>query len=472
MNYLAIDLGAGSGRGIIGTIANGKITIKEVHRFVNQPIRVGESYHWNLLSILGEIKIAIRKALLEEPKIAGIGIDTWGVDYGLIDRNGKLIGVPYSYRDNRTNGILEDCFKHCSKEEIFQQTGNQLMEINTAFQLFSQKRDNDPQLEIAEHLLFMPDLFNYLLTGQIKNEYTISSTSQLLHAGTKEWSEGMFEKLDLPRKLMNEIVYPGTVIGQLSPEICEELGCAPIDVLAVGSHDTASALAAVPASDDKNWAFLSSGTWSLMGVEMDAPLFTEEALQNDFTNEGAVGGKIRFLRNMTGLWILQQLMHEWRKMNIEPEYSTMCAEAEEVEPQAIIDVDAPDFKNPKSMIEAIRTYCDNTGQIAPETTGQYMRCITESLSRKYAEVAEKMTACTGEKIERLHIIGGGCQNSLLNQLAANALNVEVLAGPVEATALGNIMVQAMAKGEIASLVEGRQMITQSVEMKTYYPVRV
>lgn len=469
MNYLAIDLGAGSGRGIIGTVANGKISVKEIHRFVNQPIRIGDSFHWNLPSLLTEIKTAIQKALLEVTEIAGIGVDTWGVDYGLLDRNGKLIGVPYSYRDSRTTGILEEAFNQCSKEEIFQLTGNQLMEINTAFQLYSQKKSNDPQLEIAEHLLFMPDLFNFLLTGKMVNEYTIASTSQLLHADKREWSDDLFEKLDLPRKLMKEIVYPGTVIGQLSASICEELNCPPIDVMAVGSHDTASALAAVPASDDKNWAFLSSGTWSLMGMEIDQPLFTKEAYQNCFTNEGAVGGKIRFLKNITGLWILQQLMHEWRKMERSTEFGTMISDAELIPQQAIIDVDAPDFQNPVSMMEAIANYCKNSNQTPPETNGEYMRCIVDSLSVKYGEVAKNMATCTGKTIERLHIIGGGCQNALLNQLTANVLNAEVVAGPIEATALGNIMVQAIAKGEIASLAVGRNMIKDSEKLKVFYP---
>lgn len=469
MNYLAIDFGAGSGRGIIGTVDQGKISIKEVHRFVNQPLRIGDSYHWNLPSLLSEIKTAIKKALLEVPELAGIGVDTWGVDYALLDRNGKLIGIPYSYRDGRTNTIFDEVFKQCSKEEIFQLTGNQLMEINTAFQLFSQKNSNDPQLEIAEHLLFMPDLFNYLLTGKLVNEYTIASTSQLLHAGTKKWSDELFDKLQLPRKLMKEIVYPGTVIGQLSPALCEELGCTPIDVMAVGSHDTASALAAVPATDDKNWAFLSSGTWSLMGMEIDRPLFTKEALQNDFTNEGAVGGKIRFLKNSTGLWILQQLMHEWRKMDRSTEFGPMIVEAEGLAKQAVIDVDSPDFKNPASMMQAIDGYCKKTNQITPQTNGEYMRCIVDSLSAKYATVAEKLMLCTGKRIERLHIIGGGSQNELLNQLTANVLKAEVVAGPVEATALGNIMVQAMAKGEIASLAAGRSMIKESEKLRTFYP---
>jgi rhamnulokinase len=301
------------------------------------------------------------------------------------------------------------------------------------------------------------------------NEYTIASTSQMLHADTREWSDELFEKLDLPRKLMNDIVYPGTVIGQLSPAICEELGCSPIDVMAVGSHDTASALAAVPATNDKNWAFLSSGTWSLMGMEIDQALFTEEAFKNSFTNEGAVGGKIRFLKNITGLWILQQLMHEWRKMERSTEFGTMISDAESVPQQAVIDVDAPDFQNPVSMMEAIGNYCKNTNQTAPETNGEYMRCIVDSLSVKYGEVAENMLACTGKKIERLHIIGGGCQNALLNQLTANVLNAEVVAGPIEATALGNIMVQAIAKGEIESLEVGRNMIKSSEKLKVFYP---
>ena len=469
MNYLAIDLGAGSGRGIIGTVSEGKITIKEIHRFVNQPIKIGESYYWNFPLLLSEVKTAIRKALVIEPEISGIGIDTWGVDYGLIDRKGHLIGIPYSYRDGRTDGIFDACFKLCKKEDFFQHTGNQLMEINTAFQLFSQKISNDPQLEIAEHLLFMPDLFNYFLTGEIANEYTIASTSQLLNSVTRQWSDPVFDKMGLPRKLMNKIVYPGTVIGQLSSIICDEIGCKPIDVIAVGSHDTASALVAVPATDKKNRAFLSSGTWSLMGVEIDSPLLTADAFDNEFTNEGAVGGKIRFLRNITGLWILQQVVREWNDLNISFDYATIIAQAEKLEKQAIIDVDATDFKNPSSMIEAVRCYCEKTMQKAPESTCEFMRCIVDSLASKYSGVFQSIEHCTGEKIDCLHIIGGGSQNNLLNQLTANALNVEVIAGPVEATALGNIMVQAIAKAEISSIREARKIIAQSSNLLFFKP---
>jgi len=469
MNYLAIDLGAGSGRGIVGTVTGSGIEIKEIHRFVNHPIRMGNSYHWNFPLLLGEIKIAIQKAIQEFPDIAGIGIDTWGVDYGLLDRNGHLIGIPYSYRDSRTDGIFDTCFNSFEKEDIFKLTGNQLMEINTAYQLFSQKINDDPQLEIAEHLLFMPDLFNYFLTGKIVNEYTIASTSQLLNPVTKEWSDAVFDTLGIPRKLMNEIVYPGTVIGQLSPAVCEELGCKPIDVMAVGSHDTASAIMAVPATGEGNPAFLSSGTWSLMGVEIDSPLLTPEAFDNGFTNEGAVGGKIRFLKNITGLWILQQVVHEWNKQNAGFDYATVITGAEKQERQAIIDVDAPEFKNPLSMTNAILQFCIKTGQKVPETMSEYMRCIVDSLASKYSQVFRNIEKCTGKKIDRLHIIGGGCQNKLLNQLTADILNVEVIAGPVEATTMGNIMVQAIAKGQIESIGEAREIIKQSIDLVVFKP---
>lgn len=469
MNYLAIDLGAGSGRGIVGQIENGKLTIKEIHRFVNQPIQIGESFYWNLPSLIVEIKTAIHKAVSEYSDIAGIGVDTWGVDYGLIDRHGKLIGIPYSYRDGRTQGILDKVYQSVPKSELFEMTGNQLMEINTAFQLYSQKECNDPQLEIAEKLLFMPDLINYLLTGEMVNEYTIASTSQLLHAGTQTWSDEMFNRLDLPKRLMGEIVFPGTKIGQLSPAICAELGISPIDVMAVGSHDTASALAAVPSTDDKEWAFLSSGTWSLMGVELESPLFTHEAFENDFTNEGAVGGKIRFLRNMTGFWILHQLTHEWKRAKMEVDYTQIIKDAELLADQAIFDVDAEEFKNPVSMVKAIQSYCEKSGQTPPQTQAEFMRSLVQSLTKKYGVIAQMLRKSTGNTIERLHIIGGGCQNNLLNQFIANELNAEVVAGPVEATALGNIMVQAMAKGEIETLALGKKMIRESVELKRFIP---
>ncbi|MFZ4456899.1 MAG: rhamnulokinase [Bacteroidales bacterium] len=471
MNYVAIDLGAGSGRLILGQLKNNKIELTEVHRFTNQPIKIGNGFHWNLPSLWVEIKTGLRKVLEIENQIDGIGIDTWGVDYGLLDRNGNIIGIPYSYRDFRTNGLTEDMTSILSKEEMFKCTGNHLMEINTVVQLFSQVKSDDPQLSIAENLLFMPDLFNYLLTGKIVNEYTISTTSQMLNPITKEWSKEVLSSFSIPQKLMNKIVYPGEIIGTIKSELCEELACKPFDIIAVGSHDTASALAAVPADKDVNWAFLSSGTWSLMGIETDQPILTAQSFENNFTNEGTVDGKIRFLKNITGFWILQQIMHEWKKQKVDFNIDNLVAEATSLPTKSIIDVDAPDFSNPASMISAVQAYCLKTGQPELSTPAEFMKCIVDSLATKYKSVLSDLESTTGRKIDRLHIIGGGSQNQLLNQLTANLLDIEVIAGPVEATAFGNIAIQAFAKGEIKSIEEGRQIIKNSVEIKNFYPAK-
>lgn len=469
MNYIAIDLGAGSGRVILGSVKNNKIELSDIHRFTNQPIQIGNSFYWNLPSLWVEIKLGLRKAFELEPQIAGIGIDTWGVDYGLLDRNGKLIGIPYSYRDHRTSGLANDCTDKISKQDLYRLTGNHLMEINTVVQLFSQVKSNDPQLEIADNLLFMPDLFNYLLTGKMVNEYTIATTSQMLNPITKEWSKEVLSTFSIPGKLLNKIVFPGEVIGTLSAELCEELECEPIDVIAVGSHDTASALAAVPADKDTNWAFLSSGTWSLMGIETEQPILTQAAFEHNFTNEGTVDGKTRFLKNITGFWILQQVMHEWKRQKIEFNIDHLVSEAAQLSSKSIIDVDSSDFTNPASMIKAIENHCSNNNQPIPASPAEFMKCIIDSLADKYKVVARNLSETVGKKIDCLHIIGGGSQNRLLNQLTANSLNIKVIAGPVEATALGNIMVQAIAKGDIQSLEEGRRIIQQSVEINTFMP---
>lgn len=441
MRYIAADFGAGSGRVIVGTVLPGNdIRLDEVHRFPNRQIRLGGTVYWDFPALFEELKTGLRKAFAQYDGIVSIGVDTWGVDFGLIDRNGHLVSNPVCYRDARTTGILEKVFQKISREELYALTGNQFMEINTAFQLYSMVLGDDPALKIADKLLFTPDLFNYFLTGKAVNEYTISSTSQLFHHATGGWADEVFRRLHIPRHLMQSIVPSGTVIGELSPEVVAETGGAGVKVVAVGSHDTASALASIEAEGD-NWAFISSGTWSLMGIETATPILTPEAMQCDFTNEGTVNGNIRFLRNITGLWLLQNLMKEWEAAGEKCSYNDLIAEAERSRLNAIVDVDAPCFNKPDNMGEAIVRYCQEKGQEIPRTKGEFMRCVVLSLATKYAEVKQLLEKCSGRRIETIYIVGGGSQNRLLNRLTEELTGAKVVCKAVEATAIGNIKVQ-------------------------------
>lgn len=439
--YIAADFGAGSGRVIVGTVLPDAIQLDEVHRFPNRQIRLGDTVYWDFPSLFEELKTGLKKAFAKYDGIVSIGVDTWGVDFGLIDKKGHLVSNPVCYRDSRTEGILEKVFRVISKNELYALTGNQFMEINTAFQLYSMVLSDDPALKIADKLLFTPDLFNYFLTGIAANEYTISSTSQLFHHGSQNWANEVFERLNLPIHLMQKIVPSGTVIGELSPEIVAEVGGAGVKVIAVGSHDTASALASIK-PETENWAFISSGTWSLMGIEVEKPILTREAMECDFTNEGTVNGHIRFLRNITGLWLLQNLMKEWEATGEKCSYSDLIAEAEQCKLASIVDVDAPCFNKPENMGKAICRYCAEKGLEVPRTKGEFMRCVVLSLATKYAEVKKLLEKCSGRKIETIYIVGGGSQNQLLNRLTEELTGAKVVCKAVEATAIGNIQVQA------------------------------
>ncbi len=444
--YIAADFGAGSGRVIVGTrliasvqndaIASNEIQLEEIHRFENNQKMIDGHLRWDFNALFNELKIGLKKAFAKYgDEIESIGIDTWGVDFGLLDKDGKLISTPICYRDDRTKGMLELAFQKLPKEEFFQHAANQFMEINTAFQLLS----SVSELESAEKLLFMPDLFNYFLTGKCCNEFTISSTSQLLNSLTHQWDDVIFNRLGLPRRLMQEIVYPGTVIGRLADELADEVG-GNANVVAVGSHDTASAVASISdASDD--WAFISSGTWSLMGTPTKEPIISKEALESDFTNEGMTDGRIRFLKNITGLWLIQQLVKEWEQEGYKCDYSELVKEAEQSGFNSSFDVDDACFMNPEKMSEAIVSYLKERNEDIPVTKGDFMRCICISLAKKYAEVKAQMERCTNKKINKIYIVGGGSRNQLLNKLTAEYTGCEVIRGDVEATAMGNILVQ-------------------------------
>ncbi len=361
-----------------------------------------------------------------------------------------------------------EVFKVLDEQQHYTTTGIQVMAINTLFQLYSMKQNRDPQLEIAHQLLFMPDLFSYFLTGIANNEYCIASTSELLDAKRRNWSQETIRALELPEHLFGEIIQPGTIRGTLKEDIARETGLGAVDVIAVGSHDTASAVAAVPATKTPI-AFLSSGTWSLLGVEVNEPILTEEARKAEFTNEGGVDGKIRFLQNITGLWILQRLMSEWKACGEEQDYDIIIPQAAEVETDTIIPVDAPEFMNPENMETALMNYCRDHSLHIPQSKAETVKCVLQSLAFKYQQAVEKLNHCLPSPIRQLNIIGGGSQNKLLNQLTADALNIPVYAGPVEATAIGNILTQAMAKGEISDLRELREIVSRSVTPQVYYP---
>ncbi len=468
--FIAFDFGAESGRAILGSLEGKKIRLEELHRFPNKQINISGHIHWDMTYLMEELKKGLRAAVESGYReLLGLGVDTWGVDFGLVGRDNQILGHPYAYRDSRTQGMMEKAFQLMPRERIYQSTGIQFMPFNSVFQLLSMVESGSPLLEQCQTLLFMPDLFNFLLTGQKCSEYTIASTSQLLNAKQKIWELEIFEKLGLPFDIMAPLVQPGTSIGRLRPEIAEETGTLSLDVIAPACHDTASAVAAVPAQSS-NWAYLSSGTWSLLGVETDAPVITQDSLKNNFTNEGGVGGMIRFLRNTMGLWLLQRCLKTWQEQGDSLDYDELEGLAlEEKEFKCFVDPDDQSFLNPPDMPAAIVEFCRKTGQPYPEKKGEFVRCILESLALKYRFLIEKINSMSPKPVEVLHIVGGGSRNELLNQFTANATGFPVIAGPVEATAAGNIMVQAIAKKILSGIEEGRKVIARSFPLKDFHP---
>lgn len=455
--YLAIDLGGGSGRVMAGSIRRNALKLEEIYRFQNRQISLGGHVYWDFLSLFQEVKNGLRQAAAKGYSIKSIGIDTWGVDFGLIDAAGNLLGNPVCYRDQRTDGLPEEVFSEQNLKLHYAEAGIQVMPINTLYQLYSMKKSGDAALQVAEKLLFMPDLFSYYLTGIANNEYSIASTSELLDAKKRDWNRALIADLGLPQRLFGDIVMPGTVRGKLLKSICDETGLSrDVDVVAVGSHDTASAVFAVPEAKNGRRAYLSSGTWSLLGVELDAPVLTEEARTGGFTNEGGVGGKIRFLQNITGLWMLQRLMAGWKERGLNVDYGFLIPQAEASGIKSVVDVDDKSFQNPPDMEVAIADNCRNAGCAVPATQGDYVRCVLQSLAQRYKKGIAQLNSLIPNPVTQLNIVGGGCRNSLLNRLTAEATGLPVVAGPVEATAIGNILVQAMASGEIA----GKSEITE------------
>jgi rhamnulokinase len=461
-HYLAFDLGAESGRAMLGTLSGGKLAVEELHRFPNTPVRVLGALYWDTLRLWHEIQHGIGVAVRER-KLAldGIGIDTWGVDYGLVGADGMLVDSPRHYRDARTNGVMEKLFETVPRDQVFGYTGIQFMQLNTLYQLYAQKLAGSPALGAARRLLNMPDLFNYWLTGVAKSEATIASTTQFFDPREMNWSMDLLKRLDLPGEILGEIVPPATLLGKML-----EPPHAP--VYATAGHDTAAAVAAVPAEGGDNWCYVSSGTWSLMGLELDAPVIDEQSLALNYTNEVGVAGKIRLLKNIAGLWLLQECRRAWIEEGAEYSYEQLTRMAAEARPfTAAIDPDA--FLEPGEMPSKIAGHCRKTGQGPPQTHGEYARVILESLALRYRAVLESLETLGKRKIEVVHIVGGGSRNALLNQFVADSTGRRVVAGPGEATAIGNILVQAMGAGELAGLDEVRAVVRNSFPLETVEP---
>jgi len=469
--FLAFDLGAESGRTILGRLENGRILTRELTRFPNAPVQVLGHLHWNIYGLFEEIKRGMMAGLAEAgTHPVSLAVDTWGVDFGLLSLDGSVLGLPYAYRDARTQGAMEEFFERLPRNEIYERTGIQFLPFNTLFQLFAASKQEPHSIEQAGALQFMPDLFSYLLTGEKASEFTIASTSQLLDPRSKTWDGTLLSALGVPLRLMQNIVSPGTSLGALSPSVIRETGLRETLVIATASHDTAAAIAAVPASGE-DWAYISSGTWSLMGVELGFPLINPAVLSANFTNEGGIAGSIRFLKNIAGLWLLQQCRKEWSAGQALG-YDELTRLAGGASPfGAFIDPDCPDFLNPPNMTEAIRSFCLGTGQRPPQTFAATVRCILESLALKYRWTLDELRRLTRRSIERIHVIGGGSRNEKLCQFTADATNLPVFSGPVEATAIGNIMTQALAMGQVGSVAEIREIVRDSVDISTFQPDR-
>ncbi|MBQ8424267.1 MAG: rhamnulokinase [Coprobacter sp.] len=468
-NFFAVDLGATSGRTILGTILDGKMEMKEISRFANPIIETGGHCYWDIFALYLEIIKGLKIIARENITIESIGIDTWGVDFVLIGKDGAILRNPYCYRDPHTIGALEEYFTHIPRERVYELTGIQFINFNSLFQLSTLHRNHCSALEAADKILFMPDALSYMLTGEMVTEYTIASTSQILNPRTKELEQELLDVAGVKKEQFGRFVYPGEKIGTLTLEVQKLTGLGAIPVIAVAGHDTASAVAAVPTRDER-FAYLSSGTWSLMGIEVKEPIISEESFNRNFTNEGGIEGTTRFLKNICGMWLLEQCRREWAAEGNDYSYPELIAAAEAAPAfRSIINPDSPCFANPVSMVEAIRKYCRETAQPEPQTYGELTRCIFESLPLRYRQVFGYLREMAPFVIERLHVIGGGSRNNLLNQNTSNALGVPVVAGPSEGTAIGNIMLQAKAVGEVPDITAMRAIIATSIESATFTP---
>lgn len=467
-NFLAFDFGASSGRAIISEFKDGNLKIEEIYRFPNEPVFLGDKYVWDFPRLFNELKNALKKIAIMNKKIDGIGIDTWGVDFGLIDKCGNLIGMPMHYRDKRNYYGVKNTEEFISLDNLYLRNGISNNVFNTCFQLVADKYYRKEILENSESLLFMPDLFAYYLTGKMKNEFTISSTSSLLDINNKSWDFELIDKLGLPGKIFNEIINPGDIYGYLTEDILEETGLSyNIPVIAVGGHDTASAIIATPLKNE-NCAYLSSGTWSLLGVESNFPIKTERALRANFTNEGGAFDKVRVLKNINGLWLLQQLKKNWCEFYGEVDFPDIIREAEKHEDKNfIVNTNDTEFMNTKNMIKSIQKYCEINGQGKPKELGELAIAVYNGLTNEYKDTICDLESLLGHEIERINIVGGGIKDKYLSELTAKKTGKKVVAGPIEAAVIGNIIMQCIACGEISSIQEGRRIIEKSFNEEMY-----
>jgi len=473
-NLLAVDLGAESGRLIAGAFDGNTLDIEVLHRFPNRPVRMLDRLHWDLPDLHREILNGLRLAGQKLGRIASVGVDTWGVDFAFLGKDGGLLGNPRHYRDPHTETIMDSVFQTIPKRELYARTGIQFMRFNSLFQLAALKRDRSPLLDIADRMLFMPDVFHYLLSGVAVNEYTDASTSQMIRPDTREFDTDLLARLGLPTGLTRSVTLPGSVIGKLAEVVAKETGVSNCSVTLPATHDTAAAVAAVPVDRARcasgNWAYLSSGTWSLLGLELAAPRTDDAAFAANVTNEGGVNGTIRLLKNIMGLWLIQECRRAWEREGRELGYEELVRLAAEAEPfHALVDPDCGDFLLPPHMPKAFGGFCARTGQPMPEGPGPVVRCAMESLALKYRMVLRTLEAVSGHQVEVLHVVGGGCQNKLLCQFTADACGIPVVAGPVEATAIGNLLTQAMGVGLVKTLADAREVVRRSFEVHTYEP---
>jgi rhamnulokinase len=466
---LAFDLGAESGRGVLGLLDGTKLELEVINRFPNGPVRTLDTLHWDVLGLYRDMLQTLRLCAAAYGPLDGLGIDTWGVDFALLGRGGTLLGNPRNYRDPHTEGVMEEAFRIVPRGEIFRRTGLQFMRFNTLFQLLALQRARSPLLDVAETLLMVPDLFNFFLTGIKVNEASDASTTQLYDPAARTWAHDLTAAFGLPGRILGTLVPPGTVLGPLRASVASETGLSPAPVIAPATHDTGSAVAAVPAQGE-SWAYVSSGTWSLMGAELPAPLINETVQRYNFTNEGGVNGTTRFLKNVMGLWLVQECRRTWERSGQTYSYEELMRLAEAAPPfGSVVDPDDGSFILPPNMPAALADYCRKTGQPAPAGPGAVVRCALESLALRYRWVLERLEELLGRRLDVIHVVGGGSQNTFLCQLTADACNRQVLAGPVEATAIGNVLVQAMGLGLVGSLGEARELVRRSFEVRSYSP---
>ena len=467
--FLAFDIGASGGRAISGALADQSISLKEVRRFPNSMTRIHGRFHWNVYRLFEELQAGLKDAFEQDEMPLSVGIDTWGVDYGLLDGSGRILDLPYAYRDHRTDGVMEEVFGLIPKEELYALTGIQFLHFNTLFQLYAARRDRLPAMKTARDLLFMPDLLNYLLTGVKISEFTIATTSQLMNPGTGQWAKRIFQAIDVPVEIMQEIVPPGSILGKLADPAAKKSGLTGADVVAVACHDTGSAIAAIPAEDD-SFAYISSGTWSLMGMESPSPFISPKSLELNFTNEGGVEGTWRVLKNIMGLWLLQECRRSWADSGTNYSDEALLSLALSSKPfKSLIDPDHPSLLNPGNMPEALNRLARSAGEPDMDNPAEFARSIFESLAFRYRQTLEELQQITDKKIRRIHIIGGGSRNLPLCRFTADATGLPVVSGPAEATALGNIMVQAMARGRVRSLAEIRRILRNSFAFREFIP---